>query len=176
MPDPVQYKLDESTYRRLLWKHYGDYARMRSRWLTGPLNIAIGFALFSIPPIPGFERGMLIFGTFAICTGTYLLISRHYYIYKVIRQWKRLPDSEKQTRMSIGDDTLELDSEIASSKLTGESVVKVQDFGEGFLIYLSRQHFIAVPRDAFADDRVYRDWIAALHALAGPDSEKEGWR
>ncbi len=169
MPEPVTYTLDEPTYRRLLWKHYGDYPLMRSRWVTGSLNILIGFALLRTTP-------MLVLGTCAILIGIYLLCSRHYYIYKVIRGWKRLPDSNRQTRLSIRDNRVCMDSEIIEATLAGESIAKVRDFGIGFLIYLSRHHFIAVPRNAFMDDQQYKEWINAICTLAGPESAKKGWR
>lgn len=173
MPDPVHFILDEPTYRRLLWKHYGDYWLMRSRWFTGVFAILIGIIALS-----GLitDQPLVILGVLLVLTGLHMLASRHLYINRVVKAWKQLPDSNKQTSMMIDNDTLRLDSEVAETTLTGESINKVRDFGLGFFIYLSRQHFIAVPRQAFGDDRQYYGWIDAVRTLAGPDSAKERWK
>jgi len=173
MPEPVAYILDEQTFRRLLWKHYGDYPLMRSRWVTGPVGILLGLIGYS-----GFvaDRHFPILGTVLVLTGLHMLASRHLYINKVIKAWKRLPDATMQTRMSIDDHQLCLNTDITSASLSGESIVKVRDFIEGFFVYLTRQHFIAIPRSAFNNDHQYHAWIEAIRSLAGPDSAKEGWK
>jgi len=176
MPEPVRYTLDETTFRKLLWKHYGDFLLMRSRWVTGSLNVLIGCALILYRPITGLESGFFLFGVVAILMGCYLLFSRGIYIKRVVKAWKHLPDWGKQTRMSIDDAALTVETEVTKSSLSGESIAKVRDFADGFFIYLSRQHFIAVPRHAFRDNEEYLGWIDAIRALAGPDSAKEKWK
>jgi len=172
MLNPVTYTLEELVYRRMLWKHYGDYWLMRSRWFTGPIAIALGFVGMSGVVA---NRHFWFVGGILILTGLHMLFSRHLYINRVIKAWKKLPDNRAETQITIRDNKLNLVSEMAETSMTGATINKVRDFDEGFFIYLSRQHFIAIPRKAFADEHEYHAWIQAIRELAGPDSGKEGW-
>lgn len=164
--------LEESTYRRLLWKHYGDYWLMRSRWFTGSAAIVLG--LVGMSGVVA-NRHFWLLGSVLILTGLHMLASRHIYINRIIKAWKKLPETRAETQIAIKDNKLNLVSNLAETSLTGEAITKVRDFGEGFFIYLSRQHFIAIPRKAFKDEHEYHAWIDAIRKLAGPDSGKEGW-
>ena len=173
IPEAISYNLDERTFRQLVWKHYGDYLRMQLRLFTGPATIILGI-IFATAFM--FDRRLPLLGIVLIAFGLHMLFSRYLMVNKVIKAWRRLPDSSKRTTISIDQNRLCFNTDITDVSFEGEMIVKVRNFEIGFLVYLSRQHFIGVPRSAFENEARYQEWINAIVSLAGLEGSKAGWK